>query len=260
MVHVCSRAVLTPAVAWVLLLCVVLWSTHVLFALSRAGYQQQDAHEFYLSALSALASASIASLPQPQQLHSAAAQGRSAPFGSAATEGTDLMTARCVPQAATTAVRAGTLTTWSLMGSCCARRYACMCVCPRTIRSACCSRGATCSAVPAHGASHPAPGPAGLAQGGCSPLHAVAGGAGPQGGHGSPPPGCTAMPLGGGGAAGQAAPVPATSLVDAVFGGVLRSDVTCCACGHTSTAYDPFLDISLDMVSMWTCTTSRLCV
>ncbi|EFJ42481.1 hypothetical protein VOLCADRAFT_67026 [Volvox carteri f. nagariensis] len=37
-------------------------------------------------------------------------------------------------------------------------------------------------------------------------------------------------------------------LVDAVFGGVLRSDVTCSVCGHTSTAYDPFLDISLDMV------------
>jgi len=35
--------------------------------------------------------------------------------------------------------------------------------------------------------------------------------------------------------------------VDRVFGGLLRSDVTCCACGYTSTAYDPFLDISLDM-------------
>jgi ubiquitin carboxyl-terminal hydrolase 22/27/51 len=38
-----------------------------------------------------------------------------------------------------------------------------------------------------------------------------------------------------------------TSIVDRVFGGLLRSDVTCCACGYTSTAYDPFLDISLDM-------------
>ena len=35
--------------------------------------------------------------------------------------------------------------------------------------------------------------------------------------------------------------------MDRVFGGLLRSDVTCCACGYTSTAYDPFLDISLDM-------------
>ena len=38
-----------------------------------------------------------------------------------------------------------------------------------------------------------------------------------------------------------------TSIVERVFGGLLRSDVTCCACGYTSTAYDPFLDISLDM-------------
>ncbi len=39
----------------------------------------------------------------------------------------------------------------------------------------------------------------------------------------------------------------ALSLVDCVFGGLLRSDVTCSVCGHTSTAFDPFLDISLDM-------------
>lgn len=32
-----------------------------------------------------------------------------------------------------------------------------------------------------------------------------------------------------------------------VFGGLLRSDVTCCECGFTSTAHDPFLDISLDL-------------
>lgn len=31
------------------------------------------------------------------------------------------------------------------------------------------------------------------------------------------------------------------------FGGLLRSDVTCRACGHTSTAFDPFLDLSLDL-------------
>ncbi|GAX78420.1 hypothetical protein CEUSTIGMA_g5862.t1 [Chlamydomonas eustigma] len=38
------------------------------------------------------------------------------------------------------------------------------------------------------------------------------------------------------------------NLVDTIFGGLLRSDVTCKVCGHTSTAYDPFLDISLDLV------------
>ncbi|XP_065848865.1 ubiquitin C-terminal hydrolase 22 [Euphorbia lathyris] len=32
-----------------------------------------------------------------------------------------------------------------------------------------------------------------------------------------------------------------------VFSGMLRSDVTCMTCGFTSTTYDPFLDISLDM-------------
>jgi hypothetical protein len=37
------------------------------------------------------------------------------------------------------------------------------------------------------------------------------------------------------------------SVVQAVFGGLLRSDVTCCECGFTSTAHDPFLDISLDL-------------
>ena len=37
------------------------------------------------------------------------------------------------------------------------------------------------------------------------------------------------------------------SVVQVVFGGLLRSDVTCCVCGFTSTAHDPFLDISLDL-------------
>ncbi|WCJ30411.1 Ubiquitin carboxyl-terminal hydrolase 22 [Euphorbia peplus] len=32
-----------------------------------------------------------------------------------------------------------------------------------------------------------------------------------------------------------------------VFSGMLRSDVTCMTCGFTSTTYDPFLDISLDI-------------
>ena len=41
-----------------------------------------------------------------------------------------------------------------------------------------------------------------------------------------------------------------TSIVERVFGGLLRSDVTCCSCNYTSTAYDPFLDISLDMCAL----------
>ena len=39
----------------------------------------------------------------------------------------------------------------------------------------------------------------------------------------------------------------ADGIVQRVFGGLLRSDVTCRACGHTSTAFDPFLDLSLDL-------------
>lgn len=37
------------------------------------------------------------------------------------------------------------------------------------------------------------------------------------------------------------------SIVQRVFGGLLRSDVTCGGCGYTSTAFDPFLDLSLDL-------------
>jgi hypothetical protein len=44
-------------------------------------------------------------------------------------------------------------------------------------------------------------------------------------------------------------PVPPTSAgsssVDAVFGGVLCSCITCTACGHCSVSYEPFLDLSL---------------
>lgn len=37
------------------------------------------------------------------------------------------------------------------------------------------------------------------------------------------------------------------NIVQRIFGGVLQSEVICAACCHISTAYDPFLDISLDI-------------
>lgn len=36
-------------------------------------------------------------------------------------------------------------------------------------------------------------------------------------------------------------------IMQRVFGGLLRSDVVCGGCGYTSTAFDPFLDLSLDL-------------
>ncbi len=36
-------------------------------------------------------------------------------------------------------------------------------------------------------------------------------------------------------------------IIHETFNGVLRSDVTCCKCGHVSTSFDPFFDISLDL-------------
>jgi ubiquitin carboxyl-terminal hydrolase 22/27/51 len=38
-----------------------------------------------------------------------------------------------------------------------------------------------------------------------------------------------------------------TCIIHQIFNGALRSDLTCVQCGHTSTAYDPFFDISLDV-------------
>lgn len=35
--------------------------------------------------------------------------------------------------------------------------------------------------------------------------------------------------------------------MDQIFGGILRSDVVCAVCGYTSTAHDPFKDISVDV-------------
>ena len=37
------------------------------------------------------------------------------------------------------------------------------------------------------------------------------------------------------------------STMDQIFGGILRSDVVCATCGYTSTAHDPFKDISVDI-------------
>lgn len=43
------------------------------------------------------------------------------------------------------------------------------------------------------------------------------------------------------------APKPAPTFVDAIFGGQLSSTVSCLECGHTSTVYEPFLDLSLPL-------------
>ena len=45
----------------------------------------------------------------------------------------------------------------------------------------------------------------------------------------------------------RAAAPEAEGIVQRIFGGVLQSEVICAACCHISTAYDPFLDISLDI-------------
>lgn len=37
-------------------------------------------------------------------------------------------------------------------------------------------------------------------------------------------------------------------VMDRIFGGILRSDVVCASCGYTSTAHDPFKDISVDIL------------
>ena len=36
-------------------------------------------------------------------------------------------------------------------------------------------------------------------------------------------------------------------IIHQIFNGVLRSDVTCGKCMYTSTSYDPFFDVSLDL-------------
>lgn len=42
-------------------------------------------------------------------------------------------------------------------------------------------------------------------------------------------------------------PIRATSFVQKIFGGKLRSRVTCHKCGHNSDTFDPFMDLSLDV-------------
>lgn len=40
------------------------------------------------------------------------------------------------------------------------------------------------------------------------------------------------------------------SIVERALGGLLRSDVSCLACGYTSTVYEPFLDLPLDIQAL----------
>lgn len=42
-------------------------------------------------------------------------------------------------------------------------------------------------------------------------------------------------------------PIRSTTFVQKIFGGKLRSRVTCHNCGHNSDTFDPFMDLSLDM-------------
>ena len=42
--------------------------------------------------------------------------------------------------------------------------------------------------------------------------------------------------------------VEATTAMHQIFGGYMQSQVRCAKCGHESNVFDPFLDISLDIV------------
>ncbi|GFR42683.1 hypothetical protein Agub_g3494, partial [Astrephomene gubernaculifera] len=169
------------------------------FADSLAGYQQQDAHEFYLSALSGLMSAVIAPPADPPR-------GRSA---GAATAGRGVKPEGGPP-------------------------------------------GAVAKEEPERGDSPVGPGSGGAAAaagGSVSPARSAAAGEAGSSPAGAGAAAAAGPAAGSGSGASSGAPSRPLSLVDCVFGGVLRSDVTCSECGHTSTAYDPFLDISLDMVA-----------
>ena len=44
--------------------------------------------------------------------------------------------------------------------------------------------------------------------------------------------------------------VEATTAMHQIFGGYMQSQVKCAKCGHESNVFDPFLDISLDIVCL----------
>ncbi|GIL52974.1 hypothetical protein Vafri_8702, partial [Volvox africanus] len=227
------------------------------FADSLAGYRQQDAHEFYLSALSGLTAAVITehgvTAVQPHANTSPTSPSGAPPsaLAAAAARSTNSGGAAASPWPHGTTASVGPLS---------------------AVAAASYSR-------PLEGVGSPGLSVAGgtVSQMGDCPGAAagVAGGVEPGGGSGGgstrsslPAAAVTAtagtsdravhpeaVGLGGSGGVGVGVGGSCSSdlglsLVDAVFGGILRSDVTCTVCGHTSTAYDPFLDLSLDVVAM----------
>jgi len=188
-----------------------------------AGYQQQDAHEFFLSLVSALQTSWVG---RPAAAATAAGSGPPGALGApsaAAAVGVEAMAAllaqRCEERRASAAPAASGPRTFSDGG-----RHA---------------HGSDWPAAP-HALSWDAavvPNPFAAAAGPMAPGGDF-GGAGPSepAELSQPPP----QPQ-------PQQPPRGAGLVDLVFGGLLRSDVICTACGHTSTAFDPFLDLSLDI-------------
>ncbi|GIM07096.1 hypothetical protein Vretimale_11324 [Volvox reticuliferus] len=214
------------------------------FADSLAGYRQQDAHEFYLSALSGLTAATITEpglrSAQPHLNTSpTSATGAAPPGGPAAVaRSTDSGGAAASPRLPGPNASVGPLSAASYSKPLEGVGSPGLSVAGCTVSQMGNRPGSAAAVV---GGTAPGGGGGGSIES-TVPTAAAAAATGASDGTAHP----EMIGLGGGSASSERG----LSLVDAIFGGVLRSDVTCAVCGHTSTAYDPFLDISLDMVSM----------